>query len=289
MSLRADGKRLKNVDPMYTVAPFIMDKRNDALNSVTLDIPLEPISAYLKEAREKGKAYSHMDIILAAYARTVGQFPSLNRFVVNKRIYARNELAVGMVVLKLGDHSNETMSKMYFDYDLTIDEVHNIITEYVDTNRQVESANNTDKMIKFLVGLPGILGVLVGLFKFMDRHGLLPKFIIDLSPFHTSLTLTNLASIRTNHIYHHIYNFGTTSLFIAMGNTREVPKRKNGEIVHEKCLPLGLVMDERICSGLYFSEAFRTLKKYLSNPALLELPPDKEPIYEVDFKKKPNR
>lgn len=286
MSFRADGKRLKNTDPIYTVVPYIMPTRNDALNSITLDIPLEPISQFLKKKREEGKAYSHMDIILAAYARTVGQFPCINRFIVNKRIYARNELAVGMVVLKMGDHSNETMSKMYFDYDMTLDDVHNVITDYVETNRKQETANNTDKMVKFLVGLPGLIGVIVAVLKFLDRHGLLPKFIIDLSPFHTSLTLTNLASIRTNHIYHHIYNFGTTSMFIAMGNTREVPKRKNGEIVHEKCLPLGLVMDERICSGLYYSEAFRTMKRYLANPALLELPPEKEPIYEVPFKNK---
>ena len=60
-----------------------------------------------------------------------------------------------------------------------------------------------------------------------------------------------------------------------MGNLREVAKRKGGEIVFERSLPIGVVMDERICSGSYFATAFRTMKRYLANPELLELPPEK--------------
>ncbi|MBR3908187.1 MAG: 2-oxo acid dehydrogenase subunit E2, partial [Clostridia bacterium] len=111
-------------------------------------------------------------------------------------------------------------------------------------------------------------------FKLLDRYGLLPKFIINMSPFHMSLGITNLASIRTNHIYHHCYEFGTTSVFMAMGNLREIPKRKGGEIVFERSLPIGVTMDERICSGSYFATAFRYMKKMLANPELLELPPE---------------
>ena len=116
----------------------------------------------------------------------------------------------------------------------------------------------------------------VWLLKWMDWHNLLPKAIIDASPMHNTMVFTNLASIRTNHIYHHAYDFGTTSLVMAAGNTREVPHRtRDGEIVHEKCLPLGLVMDERIASGYYFAQAFRRMKEYFRNPALLEEPPER--------------
>lgn len=284
MSFRADGKRLKDTDPMYTIVPYIMDKRYDAMNMITIDIPLDSISDYLAEKREEGKNYSHMDVIISAYLRMAGQFPQLNRFIMNKRIYARNELAVAMVVLKAGEIDNGTMSKMYFDYHHTIDDVHNIITKYVEMNKKPENKNSTDKMIKFLLSLPGLPNFLVGVFKLMDRYGLLPAKIIDLSPFHTSLTISNLASIRTNHIFHHVYEFGTTSVFLAMGNSRLVPKQKGGEVVHEKCMPIGVVMDERICSGSYYAMAFRAFKRYLKNPKLLEAPPEKEPIYEIKFR-----
>ncbi len=272
--MRADGKKLRNADPMYTVAAYIMNKRTDAMNAITIDIPVEPIHEYLNKKRNEGITLSHMAVILAAYVRVVAEYPELNRFIVNRKIYARNELSVAMVVLKAGDTGHGTMSKMYFDLDNTVFEVNDIINKYVEENRDQPDNNGTEKMIKFLLSLPGILPVGVGIFKLLDRYGLLPKKIIDVSPFHNSLLISNLASIRTNHIYHHIYEFGTTSLGITMGNTREVPKRKGKEIEFVKSIPLGVVMDERIASGSYFAIAFRRLRQYLRNPELLESPPE---------------
>ncbi len=271
--MRADGKRLRNTDPMYTVAAYVMNKRVDSMNMVTLDIPYDPIQNYLNEKRKQGMALSHLCVLIAAYLRTAAEFPLLNRFIMNCKPYARNEFAVAMVVLKSGEMDNGTMSKMYFNMTDTIFDVNKKINEYVSDNRAVPEKNGTEKMIKILLGTPGVLRVGVGLFKFMDKHGLLPKKIIDASPFHNSLCISNLASIRTNHIYHHCYEFGTTSVFITMGNLREVPKRHGGEIVFERSMPLGVVMDERICSGSYFALAFRRMRQYLRNPELLEQPP----------------
>ncbi len=236
--MRADGKRLRNTDPMYTVAAYVMSKRVDSMNMVTLDIPYDPIQEYLNKKRGEGVSLSHLG------------------------------------VLKSGQMDNGTMSKMYFNMTDTIFDVNDTINKYVSDNREVPEKNGTEKMIKILLGAPGVLRVGVVLFKFMDKHGLLPKKVIDMSPFHNSLCISNLASIRTNHIYHHCYEFGTTSVFITMGNLREVPRRSGGEIIFERCIPLGVVMDERICSGSYFALAFRKIRKYLRNPALLELPPE---------------
>lgn len=269
--MRPDGKRVKNADPMYTVAAYIMNKRVDSMNMITIDIPVEPIKEYLNKKRKEGYNFSHMSVVLASFIRTMKEFPELNRFVVNKKIYQRNELAVGMVVLQPGGTGHGTMSKMYFDENNTIFEVNDIINKYVEDNRNAPKSNGTEKMIKFLLSVPGVLPVGVALFKWMDKHGLLPKAIIDMSPFHMSFGITNLASIRTNHIYHHCYEFGTTSIFLAMGNTREVPHRKGNEIVFEKCMPIGVTMDERIASGAYFAMAFRKMRTYLRNPELLEV------------------
>ena len=217
---------------------------------------------------------NHMAVIMAAFNRTICDFPALNRFVVNKRVYARNEVAIGMVVLRPGD--DKTMSKIYLQPEDTIFDVEKRIQTYVADNRNAEKANSTDKLISTLVNIPGLLRVAVNVLKWMDWHNLLPKAIIDASPMHNTMVFTNLASIRTNHIHHHIYNFGTTSLIMAAGNPREVLRRtRDGEIIHEKCLPIGLVMDERIASGYYFAQAFRRMKEYFKNPALLEEPPEK--------------
>lgn len=279
--MRADGKRLRNADPMYQVAAHIMAKRSDAMNMITLDIPIEPMNKYLNDKRKEGKRYSHLSLIIAAYLQTLAEYPALNRFVVNKSIYARNEIAVGMVVLKGGKiDSHGTMSKLYLEREYTLDDVQATIEKYIEDNRSEENENGTDKIIKVLLSIPGLLRFGVCFFKMLDKFGLLPKKIIDVSPFHVSAVVTNLASIRTNHIYHHVYDFGTTSIALAMGNLREVPKRVKGEIVFERCMPIGMVMDERIASGSYFALAFRKFKKLLANPQLLETPSE---IIKKDF------
>ena len=272
---RADGTLLKVSDPMYKIASFVMNKRTDSMNMITIDVPLEPVQEYInKKRKEDGINISHMAVIIAAYLRTVAEYPILNRFIVNCKAYSRNEFTVAMVVLKAGQVDNGTMSKMYFDFENTIIDVNNIINKYVEDNRNNPEDNGTEKIMKAVLKFPGLLRVIVGLIKFADKHALLPKSVIDMLPFHNSIGITNLASIRTNHIYHHCYEFGTTSVFLAMGNTREVPKRKGGEIVFEKCMPIGIVMDERIASGSYFALAFRKFSKYMKNPELLELPPE---------------
>lgn len=272
--MRADGKKLKHIDPMYKIVPHIMTKRYDSMNMITLDIPYEPIQSYINGKRKEGVNISHMAVIIAAYLRTCAKYPALNRFIMNKKVYARNEYCISMVVLTPGTDGEETESKMYFDPSNTIFDVNDNINNFVEANRNAPKDNGMEKFMNTILSVPGLLTVGVAFLKMLDKVGLLPKSIIDISPFHNSLVISNLISIRTNHIYHHIYEFGTTGIIVTMGNLREVPKRKGDEVVFEKCMPLGVVMDERLCSGYYFARAFRTMQKYLKNPELLEVPPE---------------
>ena len=58
---------------------------------------------------------------------------------------------------------------------------------------------------------------------FLDYHGWLPKALMKVSPFHGSMIVTSMGSLGIPAIYHHLYNFGTCSLFVAMGKTKVVP------------------------------------------------------------------
>lgn len=272
--MRCDGRKLKKVDPMYRIVPHIMVERHDSMNMTTLNLPMEPMQRYIRGKAAEGVVISHMALILAAYLRTMAEFPALNRFVVNRKVYAHKDVTVSMVVLKANSMENETMSKIHLSVEDTIFDVQEKVLHYVTDNRKYSTENSTDKMIDTLTRIPGLLRVGVSFLRFLDKHGWLPKSIVELSPFHASLLITNLASIRTNHIYHHVYDFGTTSVGMALGNQREVPRRTaSGEIVFDRCLPVGLVMDERIAAGSYFARAFHVFKRYIKNPALLEEPP----------------
>ena len=274
MNMRADGKRVKNVDNMYTIVPYFMVDRSDACNSITVRLPYKPIHEYVIEARKQGAQISYLGVLMAAYVRTVCEHPFLNRFVVNKKIYARNEIIISMVVQRSEDGAQTSMGKMKFKYTDDIFEVNRKINEYVAANRN-ENANETDKILSFLVKMPGVINFATGILKFADKHGLLPRAVLEMSPFHATAVFSNLASIRTNHIYHHIYNFGTVSQIFTMGNLEDIPKMHNGEVVLERQIPLGIVCDERIGDGHAYAKAFATLSRYMKNPKLLELPPEK--------------
>ena len=270
--MRKDGRRIKTIDPMYKIIGQIMVDRNDAMNMIELTVQQDPIRKYIRRKKDEGYTFSHLAVVMAAFIRTVAEYPFLNRFVVNRTLYARNELAVGMVVLKPGE-TESTMNKMYFKPDMTIYQIQEVLDEYINTNRGTGETNSTDKIINTLLSIPGLARVGVSILKWMDWHGLLPKAIINASPFHCSMTITNLASIGTNYIFHHVYNFGTTSMIMAMGNTREDAVRRHGEIVFEKVIPIGLVMDERIAEGVQFAMACRKLQSILQDPSVLEQPP----------------
>lgn len=100
---------------MYFLIPHFLTKRYDAMNMITLDIPEEPMRVYMNQKRQEGRSVSHLALILTAYLRTVEEFPALNRFIMGRKIFQHNDLAVSMVVLKPGGNGEDTMSKIYLD------------------------------------------------------------------------------------------------------------------------------------------------------------------------------
>lgn len=272
---RTDGYRLKDCDPFYEIIPHIMPKRYDAMNFIDLDLDLESIQSYINKCRSKGIKMSHMSVMIAAYLRLVSQNPNLNRFVYNKRLYARNHFCISFVTLKSGGNSGqETVAKIYFNLDDDIFEVNRKISESIQINRSEQENNSMDRLLRKVMKVPFLVGVVVSGLKWWDKHFSLPFTVIDGSPFHTSLFITNLASIRLNAVYHHVYDFGTTGIFIAMGQP-EKKLFKIGEVVEErKVIPVKVTTDERIESGYYFARCFKEFKKYLNTPEILENKPE---------------
>lgn len=270
---RKDGTLVRDEVPMYYLIPHFLTERHDSMNMITLDIPIEPQRTYMNAKRREGKKVSHMAILMTAYAHLVGEFPSINRFISNRRIYQHNDFTVSLVVLRPGGGNDDTFSKLTFTPQDTIFDVQKKIDDYIEFNSSGEQENLLDKWMGILCRMNWLMRFGINVIRWADRHGLLPREIINASPFHASLLVSNLASIRTNHIYHHVYDFGTTSVAITMGNMRDIPKRgRDGQVELVRCMPLGVVMDERIASGHYMAQAFSRLKEMLANPELLEVP-----------------
>jgi len=272
---RRDGYRVVSNDPMYEIVPYIMDKRYDASNSITREIDMDYLQTYISKCRKRGIPMNHMSIIIAAYLRTAANNPYLNRFVMNKRVYARNHFCVSFVTLTPIKKAS-TVNKIYFNLDDDIFTVNEKITAAIENCQDKESETAMDKLAKALVRFPGLLSVAVPIIKFIDKHFWLPLSIVHASPFHTSLFITNLASIRVGAIYHHLYEFGTTGVFVSMGQpSTKIIFNKEDQPEKRKVMELGIVTDERIADGHYYGQCFREWLKYLKSPELLEVKAEK--------------
>ena len=273
---RSDGRKIKTLPAFFKVIPSVMLERNDSQVLYKQDIPIKYLDEYIDNKAKDGIKIAYMHIIYAAIVRVIAERPRLNRFVMNGTTYARNKIYVSLAIKKnLTDDGVETTTKIEYQGTETIFDIKQKLDAIIEQNKEVEANNETDKLAKTLGLIPtGLIRVAVKFLKFLDRHGLLPKAIIKASPFHTSVFLTNVGSLGIDTIYHHLYNFGKTSMFFSMGKKKKSFIYEDEEIKEEKCITLAFVGDERICDGFYYANSFKSLFRYLKKPELLETAPD---------------
>ena len=271
---RSDGRKLKTVPPFFRVIPCVMLERNDAQVYFKQDIKLKELDEYIDRKAKEGIKLSYMNIIYAAIVRIIAERPYLNRFAMNGSLYARNQIFVSLAIKKsFADEGQETTIKLPFTGTENIFEIKEKLDKAIEQNKDYSTSNNTDALAKAFSIVPnGLIRAAFKFIKFLDKHGAVPKAIISASPFHTSVFLTNVGSLGIDSIYHHLYNFGTTSLFFAMGKKKKSYIYDDDEMHEEKCITIAFVGDERICDGYYYATSFKQLSKYLKKPELLEQP-----------------
>ena len=273
---RYDGWRLRNVDPMFSIAPFILKSRVDSQVLFEIKVPIDKIETFIRTHKEDIPDLSIMHVVMASLVRLMSQRPNLNRFVMWHKLFARNHVNFSIAIKRsMSDTAEETIIKPYFLPTDTIAEiVRKTNTELINALKKSE-VSSTDSLSKLLGMFPDfLLRSVVYSLTFLDKIGLMPKIVNHASPFHSSFFLTNLGSIGVESIYHHLYEFGTCSMFVAMGRKKkENVVEKDGEIKSKKSILLKFVLDERICDGFYYARSMRLLEKILSDPDDLLNPP----------------
>ena len=274
---RPDGRRLSSIDPIVRITPYLMPMRCDAQVFLQHKLDYEMMARYIAAQSARGERITFMNIIVAAYVRAVSQHPEVNRFIMNKQYYSRTNCTVSFTMLKdpHDAEKGETAVKIKFDPTDTIYDVRDRMAAVVEANRGVENKNFADKLAKGVLAVPGLPTFVVALVRLLDRYGLCPGSLLDELPFHTGMFITNNASIGLHHVNHHIYNFGSTSLFFGMGTVeRSVAMDSKGNAKLKRYLPIGITADERVCSGAFYAGFFGTMLSCLNDPSLLEVPPE---------------
>ena len=273
---RPDGRRVKDIDPVVRITPFLMPMRCDAQVFLQHRADYELMARYIAKKGAEGEKVTFMQIIIAAFVRTVSQHPEINRYIMNKQFFSRNCCSVSFTMLKdmTDPDAGETAVKIKFDLTDTLFDVRDRMNKVIEASRGVENQNFVDKLVKLLFAIPGLPTAIVSIVRLLDRYGLCPGALLDELPFHTSMYITNNASIGLHHVNHHIYNFGSTSLFFGMGTVERVAVVEKGVTRMKRFLPIGITADERVCSGAHYAQFFGTMSYLLNHPEELEVPPE---------------
>ena len=282
---RRDATLLRDTDALHFIMGIIYPNRADNEAYIAERVNLEPIKAYLAKKNVEGIPfkYTFFHVILTALVKTVTLRPKLNRFYANENYYQRNKITAGFVIKKeFSDGSEEAMALLEAKPDATIDTIHEEIRRQVQASRNEQKMNTTDNSMDILNKLPRFLSkTAIRFIRFLDRHGWCPDFLIGDDPNYSSVFLSNLGSIRLRSGYHHLTNWGTSSLFCVIGEKKWTPLYdQNGLVEMRETVDLGLTVDERIADGYYYSKSIRLFKYLLEHPELLEQPLNTEVEYD---------
>ncbi|MEG0777369.1 MAG: hypothetical protein RR147_01730 [Oscillospiraceae bacterium] len=276
---RRDGRLIRSFPAFNKFMPFIMKTRNDASNLFRDSVEVTEIDRWLREKRAEGyKGMGMLHVFIAAYIRTIAFRPGLNRFVSGQRVYTRHDIEVIMVVKRaMTDEADETSVKIHFSPSDTIYDVYRKINEKVDEIKASADSDGTEKFAETLTHMPRLFSnFILRILRILDYFGCLPASLLEISPFHGSVIITDLGSVGIPPVYHHLYNFGNLPLFLAFGAKRRVVELdETAHPVERKYIDFTATLDERICDGFYHASSFKYIKHYLRNPHLLEVPPEK--------------
>ena len=273
---RKDGRLIHSLAPFYKFMPYIMPTKNDACNQFEDCIEITDTDRWLRQKRLEGyKGLGYLHLFIAAYVRMVSMRPGINRFVAGRRIYARNNIEVVLTVRRtMSTTSNETTIKAVFAPTDTIFDVYRKMNEKIDEIKYGGEDNNTEQVAGALLKLPRfLLRFAIGCLRVMDYFGIIPQKLLDASPFHGSMIITDMGSLGIPPIVHHLYDFGNMPVFVAFGckyHKNEV--LDDGTVVRRKYIDYTVNTDERICDGFYYATTLKHLKRLLSHPEQLDKP-----------------
>ena len=274
---RYDGWRVTKIDAVYAVIPFIMRTRLDCQNYYSQDINYDIIHEFIRKHKADLPDLSTIDVIMAALVRLISQRPYLNRFVIWNKIYARNSIQISMMIKRtLDEHGEETLIKPEFEPEDTLYEVVEKVKKAILASKPQGAKNDMDHVANVFRYIPPFV-VRIGLWivRCLDNMGLMPRLIEKASPFHCSMFITNLASLRIEPIHHHLYEFGNCSAFMAIGKPRYTPvATSKNKVETARMLGAKYVLDERICDGFYYASAMKYFYSLLENPERLLVPPE---------------
>jgi pyruvate/2-oxoglutarate dehydrogenase complex dihydrolipoamide acyltransferase (E2) component len=271
---RPDGKLIPNQSLVRRMLPYLMPSRNESI--VLYEEPMDVTGALAFIERWNAEHGPELKItifhvVLAAVARAITARPGLDRFVAGGRIYQRNKTEISFVVKKeFRDEAPLSTVKLELNHGEPFADLVARVRRLVAWGRE-EDNKPVDKELRALFVFPGlILSLLVKLVRLLDAVNLLPGFMTKNDPMYASIFLANLGSFGIGNAFHHLYEYGTVSLFGALGEVRKmVFVGPDDQPVVRWGVSMRWSFDERIGDGHYAVASLAIAREHVEHPELL--------------------
>jgi hypothetical protein len=254
--------------------PYLMPTRNEAyvLFSQEVDAaPTREFAAELNRSRPAGRGVTQFHLLLRAITRALHEFPRLNRFVVGGRHYQRHGIWISFSGKQRMDADAPVFArKLEFFPEESIGAMVDRIYAVLESSRAGrESAS--DREVSTLLRVRGpLLRIAVRAGRWLDAWGLLPRTMLDDDPLYSSVFVANLGSVGLDAAYHHLFEHGTTPVFVTMGRVHRAPfVAEDGSVRSREIFVLKYTFDERTEDGFYAARALERLRYLLEHPAEL--------------------
>lgn len=276
---RVDGRRIRSLSPTYQMIPYIMVNRTGAANLFEEPFEITAAERYIRQKRREGLTnFGLIHVFLACFCRSIAKYPGVNRFVAGQRIFSRGEdIQFSMTVKKdMSTDGEETEIKLHLTPRDTAYDVYRKMNEAVVKAKNAPADAAVDNVAFGLTLLPGVfLKFCVWFLKTLDYFGLLPKALLEVSPFHGSIYMTSLGSLGISPVYHHLYDFGNLPVFAAFGCKRRTMEiQPDGTVAERKYVDFRFTLDERTVDGFYYASFIKYFKRLFRHPEVLDQPPE---------------
>ncbi|MFA6576586.1 MAG: 2-oxo acid dehydrogenase subunit E2 [Nocardioides sp.] len=274
---RSDGIYLGKIQAMRRIVPYLMPTRTGSSVYYEQKLDVGHLLAWLEETNAARPAAEHITlfhVFLAALARTLKLRPEVNRFIVGRRTYQHTEISISFIVkTAMDDDAPEGQTRLVFTGDETVAQVRDVVTASVTRERSSERGND-DKLVDFFASWPRpVLGLVSRLVTSLDYHNALPGPLRDSIPLYTSVYVVNTGSIGIDAPFHHLFDLGSASVFMAIGRVAKEPVvDEHDQVVARDRVTLRFTLDERASDGFYFARTAEVFRRLVEDPQLLATP-----------------
>lgn len=276
MADRFDGKYIKDIDSMHFIMPFMYPDRCDNQAFFSFQIDLSNLNEYIKKKNSDNPDYKYnmYQCIVTAVLKTITLRSKLSMFVHNRKMYKRNGVSAAFTVKQeFSDDGGEVLCFIHSKPEWNIDDVHNEMKrQLLKLKQKGYTDESTSFMDKFNKIPKFISRPILRFVCWLEKKGKIPTALVETDPYHSSVVLANLGSIGLPEGYHHLTNWGTTSMFLVVGQAGRMPFYENDEVIFKDGVKFGFTVDERIADGYYFSKSMKMMQLFLENPELLDKP-----------------